>query len=187
MHPSPGGEKLLGPGDLCCRRLKSGTRTCGLATSTSTCGNIHELFVGKRKIFRSDALSATSQQLRPVESARLMRSPTLDNCLIQNSTIDFLLPVQLSRRKLPLEFCLLKKPIFLLVVEITHSIGVLDQVIVGIGGRVCLYALQAFKEVSGVDADKAIDGKRLADHARLEVPRHQSVDILRGPSVGHAN
>lgn len=29
--------------------------------------------------------------------------------------------------------------------------------------------------------------KRLADHARLEVPRHQSVDILRGPSVGHAN
>lgn len=30
-------------------------------------------------------------------------------------------------------------------------------------------------------------GKRLADHARLEVPRHQSVDILRGPSVGHAN
>lgn len=89
--------------------------------------------------------------------ARLMRSPALDNRLIQNSTIDFLLPVQLSRRKLPLEFCLLKKPIFLLVVEITHSIGVLDQVIVGIGGRVCLYALQAFKEVSGVDAHKAID------------------------------
>jgi hypothetical protein len=29
--------------------------------------------------------------------------------------------------------------------------------------------------------------KRLADHARLEVPRHQSVDILRGPTVGHAN
>ncbi|MDQ0323593.1 hypothetical protein QO002_005799 [Pararhizobium capsulatum DSM 1112] len=29
--------------------------------------------------------------------------------------------------------------------------------------------------------------KRLADPARLEVPRHQSVDILRGPSVGHAN
>ena len=86
-----------------------------------------------------------------------MRAPALDNRLIQNSTIDFLLPVQLSRRKLPLEFCLLKKPVFLLVVEISHSIGVLDQVIVGIGGRVCLYALQAFKEVSGVDADKAID------------------------------
>lgn len=36
-------------------------------------------------------------------------------------------------------------------------------------------------------ATRLEDRKRLADHARLEVPRHQSVDILRGPSVGHAN
>jgi hypothetical protein len=29
-------------------------------------------------------------------------------------------------------------------------------------------------------------GKRLADHVRLEVPGHQSLDVLGGPLVGHA-
>ena len=40
---------------------------------------------------------------------------------------------------------------------------------------------------SAISAAEPNVRKRLADHARLEVPRHQSVDILRGPSVGHAN
>jgi len=30
------------------------------------------------------------------------------------------------------------------------------------------------------------DSKRLADHVRLEVPGHQSLDVLGGPLVGHA-
>jgi hypothetical protein len=60
-------------------------------------------------------------------------------------------------RELPFEFSLLKKPVFFLVVEISRSIGMLDQIIVGVGGKVCLNPLQAFKNISGVDTDKAID------------------------------
>ena len=30
------------------------------------------------------------------------------------------------------------------------------------------------------------EGKRSAGHVRLEVPGHQSLNILSGPSVGHA-
>lgn len=114
-----------------------------------------DLFARAVRDFATYAWHCTRR--RHVVSARLMGSSPLHNCLFQNAAVDFLLPVQLCRRELSLEFCLLEKPVFLLVVEISHSIGMLDQIIVGIGGEVSLYALQTFKEVSGVDADKAID------------------------------
>lgn len=105
--------------------------------------------------------------------------------MIQNSAIDLLLPVELRWRELSLELCMLKKPIFLLAVEISHSIGVLDQVIVRIGRRVCLYALQAFEEVSGVDADKAIDAD-VANVRRRSVEAVSDVAMLKNVLTARA-
>lgn len=114
-----------------------------------------------------------------------MRSPALDNRLIQNSAIDLLLPVQLRWRELSLELCLFKKPIFLLVVEISHSIRVLDQVIVCIGRRVRLYALQALKEIAGVDAYKAIDAD-VANVSRRSVEAISDVAMLKNVLTARA-
>ena len=54
-----------------------------------------------------------------------------------------------------------------------------------------LRALHTFETVSRhmsvAAAARELGGKRLADHVRLEVPGHESFDIMRGPLVGYSN
>ncbi|EJT01445.1 hypothetical protein RCCGE510_29381 (plasmid) [Rhizobium sp. CCGE 510] len=60
---------------------------------------------------------------------------------------------------------MLEKAIFLVIKQISHPVGVLDEIVVGIGRKIRLNALQTFKEVSGVNSNEPVDAD-IADIGR---------------------
>ena len=57
---------------------------------------------------------------------------TPNNCLVDDPAVDYLLPGYLGGRQLTLSHGLLQKGVFSLRKQISHTIGVFDEIIVGV-------------------------------------------------------
>jgi len=71
--------------------------------------------------------------------------------------IDFEFPSYLRDREIPLSHGLFEEAVFLLTIEIAHTIGMLDEVAIRVGREVFGDPLQAVKKVSGIDLNEAVD------------------------------
>lgn len=88
---------------------------------------------GQRRLFVVDARSPRDPRVSPMSALQgLSRSASMDDGLADDPTIDLDLPFELSWREGPLSHGLLQERIFSFSVEITHTVGMIDEVIVRI-------------------------------------------------------
>jgi hypothetical protein len=86
----------------------------------------------------------------------------------QYPTIDLLLPRNLGRREIPFQGGLVKEAVFLFPEQIPHTIGVFDQVVVGVRRVIICDALQPVEKAAGIDLDKSVD-TNIADIGRVSI------------------